>query len=197
MTALREHVLVLNKGWIPITTTTVKRALTLMYIDAARAVCPDSYTVYTFEDWLSSEIDTKEEAAISTVQFTVKVPEIIVLTNYIGIPRTRVLFSRRALARRDGKRCAYCNVICADGDLTIDHVVPVSRGGDTSWQNCVTACKDCNQKKGDRTPHEADMPLRYLPFEPVWAPHNNVPARMRRPSWDKFLKRNKKIKNTK
>lgn len=82
-----------------------------------------------------------------------------------GVPS----LSRRLLFRRDGNVCAYCVRRFADGNLTIEHVVPVSRGGRTTWLNCVSACRACNGAKGDRLPEEAGMTLAYVPFAPSHA----------------------------
>ncbi len=74
--------------------------------------------------------------------------------------------SRRLLFARDRHLCAYCGGVYADGDLSMDHIVPASRGGRDAWSNLVTACRACNQRKADRTPAEARMPLLYLPYAP-------------------------------
>jgi len=106
----------------------------------------------------------------------------------------RVRFNKKNIMARDSYRCQYCGT--SDGLLTIDHVFPRSRrgprypsGGTTSWENCVTACIDCNTRKGNRTPDEADMPLPTKPSAPRWY----LPLLHRRPSvpfyekWQKYL----------
>ena len=74
--------------------------------------------------------------------------------------------SRRLLFARDRHLCAYCGAVCHFGDLSMDHIVPASRGGGDTWNNLVTACRPCNQRKANRTPHEACMPLLYVPYAP-------------------------------
>ena len=74
--------------------------------------------------------------------------------------------SRRLLFAQDRHLCAYCGAVCHFGDLSMDHIVPASRGGGDTWNNLVTACRPCNQRKANRTPHEARMPLLYVPYAP-------------------------------
>ena len=80
--------------------------------------------------------------------------------------RTTVYTDREILYARDRFLCAYCGEEFHEWKLTIDHVMPQSRGGKNIWQNCVTACKTCNHKKADRTPEEAKMKLLYVPYAP-------------------------------
>ena len=186
MQTLSLPILVLNKNWSPIATTTVRRALTLMFADAANAVCPLTYEVFNFESWCEQPAT---DIAVETVRQRIRVPEVVVLYQYGGHPKKLVNFSRKNLCMRDGYRCAYCGNSHKDADLTIDHIVPTSRGGRTEWTNCVLACYSCNQKKADRTPEEAKMPLRTKPARPKWTPHGMVPSDRRPQSWDKFLSR--------
>jgi len=90
-------------------------------------------------------------------------PSIIKLNSYVNIPYKGVVLSRQNIFKRDGNKCVYCNQTY---DLTLDHVLPKSRKGQTSWDNLVTACRTCNSKKGDRTPEEAQMKLPYAPYKP-------------------------------
>lgn len=95
-------------------------------------------------------------------------PTIVRLLRYI-VPKWRYntgpLWSRRGVMTRDNRCCAYCSKAA----FTIDHVVPQSRGGKSTWANTVAACESCNQRKGDRTPAEAGMTLRVTPVAPTWA----------------------------
>jgi hypothetical protein len=75
-------------------------------------------------------------------------------------------FGRARLIRRDRNTCAYCGGLFRDRDLTVDHVLPQSRGGRDGWMACVASCAPCNFRKADRTPEEADMPLLFLPYVP-------------------------------
>lgn len=92
-------------------------------------------------------------------------PAVIRLSHFVKPPRRRIGFSRRSVLRRDGYTCQYCGAVTARP--TLDHVVPRRLGGGTTWTNLVTACRDCNQRKGGRTPEQAAMPLLRRPFAPV------------------------------
>jgi len=78
--------------------------------------------------------------------------------------RNQVGLSKHRLFARDRHVCAYCGAHCGESDLTVEHIVPVSRGGRHDWTNVVTACRSCNTRKGNRLPEEARMPLLYVPY---------------------------------
>lgn len=101
---------------------------------------------------------------IHTVTKSYPWPSVIRLNDYIKVPYKKIILTRRNILKRDGHKCAYCGR--GDLPLTIDHVIPKSKGGDDSWENLVAACLPCNNKKGDRTPEEADMKLRIKPYAP-------------------------------
>jgi 5-methylcytosine-specific restriction endonuclease McrA len=105
-----------------------------------------------------------ERKALRTVSDIYPWPSIIRLSHYINVPYKKVVLTRRNILRRDAYKCAYCGR--ADLPLTIDHIVPKAKGGLDSWENLICACTSCNNKKGDRTPDEAQMPLRIKPFKP-------------------------------
>jgi 5-methylcytosine-specific restriction endonuclease McrA len=101
---------------------------------------------------------------------TYVLPAVLRLPGYRGRYPTNVAMSRRNVLARDGFRCQYCGRLPPNSELTVDHVMPRSRGGATSWENLVAACEACNHRKGDRTPQEAKMPLRTTPTRPLLAP---------------------------
>lgn len=91
-------------------------------------------------------------------------PSVIRLNDYINIPYKKIILTRRNILKRDGHKCAYCGR--ADLPLTIDHIIPKSKGGDDSWENLVAACLPCNNRKGNRTLEESKMTLRIRPYTP-------------------------------
>lgn len=91
-------------------------------------------------------------------------PSIIRLSQFINLPYKKVVLTRKNILRRDSFKCGYCGR--SDLPLTIDHVVPKARGGGDSWENLICACTLCNNRKGDRTPEEANMRLLNRPFKP-------------------------------
>jgi len=183
---LNDAALILNRNWTPIDITTVRDALCMLYADAARAVLPEDYSVHDFDSWASLTV-AHDEPYVRTVRLRLKVPEVILLARYGGLGKMTVSFSRRNLYRRDRYTCQYCGAQPGSEELTIDHVVPRSRGGLASWTNCVLACVSCNSRKGGRTPAEARMRLRKEPVEPQWAPHISIPVWQRKLSWQHFI----------
>jgi 5-methylcytosine-specific restriction endonuclease McrA len=140
------RVLILNASFEPLHVCSVKRAISLLMYEVAERV----------------EDAPKVLRSPSRV-FTV--PSVIRLKRYVKRPpRQRVAFNRRNVFRRDDHTCQYCTQ--RSNDLTLDHVVPRSRGGPTTWENVVACCRRCNAKKRDRTPDEARMTLRRHPTAP-------------------------------
>lgn len=106
-----------------------------------------------------------------------------------GGPR-KVRFSRRNVYVRDGHCCVYCGTRASEAELTLDHVVPRSRGGRTTWDNVVAACRPCNAQKGGRTPTEARLRLRHLPYEPRSLPEQLLAIDLRTApvEWHAFVR---------
>ncbi|MEM1418500.1 MAG: HNH endonuclease, partial [Myxococcota bacterium] len=94
-----------------------------------------------------------------------RVPRLVLLADYNRVPRTPLRLSRRNVFLRDEQTCQYCG---SRSDLTLDHVLPRSRGGASSWENLVACCRECNLSKGQRTPDEAKMNLQRKPVRPTW-----------------------------
>jgi 5-methylcytosine-specific restriction endonuclease McrA len=184
---LDRPVLVLNRNWQPVNVAPVARALVLLWNGSARVIDASvaDYQTYTWEDW--AKIDPKEgDLFIQSTSLRLCVPEVIVLDEYSGLPETAVTFSRRNLFKRDAYTCQYCHRQPGLEELTIDHVLPRSRGGETNWENCVLACVSCNKHKDNRTPREARMKLFKEPKRPNWRPM--YASRTVRPeSWRKFM----------
>lgn len=183
---LDERTLVLNRSWMAVNVTTVRRALTLTYLGCARIVDPVNFDTFDFEQWISLEIGGSARV-IQTVCSAIRVPELIVLQSYDKQPVLRVPFSRRNLFLRDNYRCQYCGVKASSDDLSVDHVFPRSRGGDSTWVNCVLACHGCNVRKGNRTPQEAGMRLLRQPSQPRWPVYISLGYHHRCASWRRFV----------
>lgn len=167
------HVLVLNKSWVAVNVASARRAITLLYQGHARAVHPADYSLYSFADWcdLSADEDSDEDGRfVRTPNLRIRLPEVIILSVFNSFVHRDVPFTRRNIFARDNHQCQYCGKRFAKQDLTVDHVIPRSRGGGDSWDNLVLACVRCNLKKGSRTPEEANMPLIRHPSRPQWLP---------------------------
>lgn len=183
---LDSRTLVLNRSWVAIDTTTVRKALVWMYRGLARAIASDSYETYDFESWTDLAV-AKGDPCIHTVNIQVRVPEIIILALYNEVPRKAVVFSRRNLYKRDHFTCQYCNRQPGSEELTIDHILPRARGGKSTWENCVLACVDCNRRKANRTPVEASMPMKRAPVRPPWTPFISLRLGARKAIWERFV----------
>ena len=166
-------------------TTTVRRAIILMARGAASAVHPSTYEVADWGGWIAR--GPQDAQRLKGVGFLFPVPEVIVLRTYNGFPRIPVRFSRRNVYRRDGYACVYCGRAPNVRELTIDHVVPRSHGGGTTWENCVTACGGCNARKADRSPAKAGMTMRVHPRSPTWPGGLDPSLLASRPSWRRFV----------
>jgi len=167
-----QQVLVLNASYEPLNVTTVRRAHVLVFKGKAEVI---------------EELEQPLRSATGAFPW----PHVIRLVQYVRVPRTlQRKISRRALFARDGWRCMYCGT--SSGRLTLDHVVPRSRGGLSTWDNVVTACIPCNTAKGNRLPHEAQMSLLVAPTKPKWGGVRSLlvssPVPMRA-SWQKLLDR--------
>jgi 5-methylcytosine-specific restriction endonuclease McrA len=182
---LQRPALILNRNWQPVNVATVARALVLLWNEAARVVDPETYQLFTWADW--SRISPRDgDAFIQAVRLRLRVPEVIVLAGYDRLPSAAVSFSRRNVFKRDHWTCQYCGVQPGGGELTIDHVMPRSQGGTSTWDNCVLSCIDCNKRKADRTPQQAKMKLRKAPVRPTWKPlYTRHEVRIE--SWSKFV----------
>jgi 5-methylcytosine-specific restriction endonuclease McrA len=183
--ALTRPTLVLNKGWQPVRVTTAARGLIMLWNGTVKVVDPESYVQYTWEDWAQLRPRDGQDF-IQTVRHPVCIPEVVVLQNYDKIPIQVVTFSRRNLFRRDHFQCQYCGKKPKTSELTIDHVMPRSRGGKSTWDNCVLACIECNTRKGSKTPVEAHMKMAKKPVRPSWTKLFAAPQQQIH-SWSKFI----------
>ncbi len=184
MSVLNSKVLVLNRSYLPVHITSVRRALSLLYQDVAHAVDTE-YRTFDFASWAAlSPLDE----AIGLVNAAIRVPRVILLRSYDRMPRRHVRFSRYNVFLRDQNKCQYCARQLPRSELNLDHVVPRSRGGTSVWENVVCSCHRCNRVKGGRTPAEASMRLLREPFRPQWTPFMAEAYRQRRhAAWTPFL----------
>ena len=182
---LERPTLVLNRNWQPVHVATVARSLTMLWNESAYVVDPDDFQQHTWADW--AQLAPRDgEPFIRTVTFRLRVPEVLTLRRHDRPRQNAVTFSRRNVFKRDHTTGQYCGARPGSEELTIDHVLPRSQGGLTTWENCVLACVACNARKANRTPEQAGMKLRRVPSRPAWKPlyHTN---NIRIASWSRFL----------
>lgn len=141
------HVLVLNQDYQVLSITSVQRAVILVYLQKAELV------------------QAEANRFVRAPSMRTPWPSIVRLKVYVRVPYTRILLTRKNIIKRDSGRCQYCG---SRNQLTIDHVLPKSRGGRDKWDNLVTACVPCNNRKGSKTPEEAGFRLMRKPFRPSY-----------------------------
>jgi 5-methylcytosine-specific restriction endonuclease McrA len=194
--ALNASVLVLNKLYMPIHIVTARRAFTLLCREVAEvlAVEEDRFETYDFESWcelsaLRDEFpDDDHHDYVRTVNFEIRVPKIVRLLVYDRLPERAVKFNRRNIYARDENRCQYCGKRFPTSELSLDHVVPRSRGGGSTWHNLVCCCVACNTRKGGRLPEEAGLKLIRPPFKPRRSPLIRIRVRNEKyKSWRHFV----------
>ncbi len=147
---LDTSVLVLNRVYQPIHVTSVRRAVSLLYQGVARAL-DEQFRLLDFESWAAMAVAVSQEA-IHTPTRAIRVPRVVVLVAHAHLPRHRVRFSRLNVYARDESTCQYCGRRLPRSELNLDHVVPRSRGGSTSWENVVCSCVSCNLREGGEDP---------------------------------------------
>ncbi len=182
---LQRATLVLNRSWLPVQVTTVRRALCMVFRESARIVCPNSLATHSFSSWIETPI-TNPDDTIRSPRTHIAAPEIILLTHYNRVPHHEAPFTRRNLFLRDDYTCQYCGNRRPSNRLSIDHVQPRSRNGSTSWDNCVLACVRCNARKANHTPKEAGLKLLRQPKRPRWTPYLTLQPSQRMESWARF-----------
>ncbi len=193
--ALSSSVLVLNRFYMAVHVINVRRALALLCRELAEVIHVEQgqYANYDFDSWrevseLKAAFKEPHEDWIQSVNFQLQVPRVIRLLFFDRIPRQTIRFNRRNIFARDGNQCQYCGRHFPTSELSLDHVVPRSRGGLASWENIVCACVNCNVKKGGRTPHEAHLRLIRPPTKPKRSPLLTVKlGNPKYESWKTFL----------
>ncbi|MBW7889272.1 MAG: HNH endonuclease [Bacteroidetes bacterium] len=143
---LNSKVLVLNQNYEPLSICNVKKAIILLFLGKAELV------------------ETSNGKMIRSVSMSIPFPSVVRLSVFIRVPYKKIILSRKNILRRDGHRCQYCGR--GDVPLTVDHIMPRSRGGEDTWENLTAACVKCNNRKGNNTPEEAGMPLIRKPMKP-------------------------------
>jgi 5-methylcytosine-specific restriction endonuclease McrA len=194
--ALDASVLVLNKLFMAIHIISVRRAFCLLCKDLAEVVNLEDgqFATYNFATWCDlSEYRTRcfrqvDDDWVCTAHTEIQVPRVIRLLDYDRLPKQTVKFNRRNIFARDNNQCQYCSKKFPTSELSLDHVLPRSQGGASTWENIVCACVACNVKKGGRTPKEAHLHLIRKPEKPKRSPLLNLKmSHSKYQSWRTFL----------
>jgi 5-methylcytosine-specific restriction endonuclease McrA len=194
--ALDASVLVLNKLFMAIHIISVRRAFCLLCKDLAEVVSLEDgqFATYSFESWRevseyrARHFRQENDDWVRTVNSEIQVPRVIRLLAYEKLPKQTVKFNRRNIFARDNNQCQYCGRKFPTGELSLDHVIPRSQGGRSTWENIVCACVSCNVRKGGRTPKQAHLSLIRKPEKPKRSPLLNLKmTHAKYQSWRTFL----------
>ena len=174
---LDSSVLVLNRYYMAMRLIPLRQALLLLYRNTAEVIDRENehYVNYDFSSWcqlsvLQDELGEGQAEWIRLVRQRLLVPRIVRLTRFDRVYYQPLRFNRRNLFARDKQRCQYCARQLTLSQMSLDHVLPRSQGGDTSWENIVCCCVKCNTTKGNRTPKQANMELQQQPQKPTLHP---------------------------
>jgi hypothetical protein len=158
--------LVLNLDYSPIAVCSVQRAFLLIYLRKADMVkANDSFAFHTVSD-------------------TFSMPSVIKLSRYVSVPYKGMVLTRENVFKRDGFKCQYCGTT---KELTLDHLIPKAKGGKSSWNNLVTACKRCNSRKGNYSPEEAGLQLNFRPYRPSYIMYLKFMSGNSLEEWEPYL----------
>ena len=168
MELLSEAVLVLNRTFLPVEVTTARRAFSLL-VGGQAGVLDETFALHDWRHW--QDIPPRADLeTIHTPSRVFRLPRVIVLSHYDRTARHEVKFNRKNIFLRDHNHCQYCGRKCPTRDLSIDHVLPLSRGGKSVWDNVVCACLPCNARKGSRLLALSGLTLIKTPIKPRWHP---------------------------
>lgn len=193
MTDFLHHstVLVLNRNWQAINVNSPMDALSMMYSGAATGLYVkenEFMNPIKWEDWINLPYD-ENYTYVNTVNGKIKIPKVIILSRYNKVPKKRPKFTKRNIWARDGGVCQYTGKKLSPNEGNIDHIVPRSKGGVTSWTNCVLTHNKVNAMKGDKTPQEAGLTLLKEPVAPKDVPTTFFIRNVHNiKEWDLFLK---------
>lgn len=161
-----NSVLVLNQDYSPLTICSVQRAFLLVFLQKAEL------------------LNTVKERSLRSISRSYPFPSVIKIDRYISIPYKGVVLTRHNIFKRDGHKCQYCG---HNKKLTIDHLIPRSKGGKSSWTNLVTACQSCNAKKGDYSLEKVGLKLQNIPIKPSYISFLRMSHGGIRDDWKPYL----------
>jgi 5-methylcytosine-specific restriction endonuclease McrA len=191
----KSSVLVLNRNWQAVGIKTPAEAFCMIVGGNATPLHiqgDDVLEKLTWDEWKNLPVQ-EGEAHVKTAHGPIRVPTVIVAARYDKVPQHRPKFSSKSIWKRDGGRCQYTGQLLKPDEGNIDHIIPVSKGGSTSWENCVLSHRKVNAKKGNKLPHEAGLKLLRMPFKPRPVPVTLVLQELAHedknisPDWKKFL----------
>jgi hypothetical protein len=187
----KRYTLILNRHYQPLAVEGVKKTLGYFVCDEGKALDLETYELLSFADWIKKHKIEDHNVTIRSEKLWVLIPEILVLNtnNQKTSTKTRIALSKRKVFERDQNRCGYCGTHLTGSMKTIDHVIPISRGGPKhDYGNVVACCFPCNSQKGNRTPEEMGWTLAHKLTNPEANLLYHVPRAKWLESWKPFLK---------
>lgn len=189
--ALSHDVLVLNRNWAALRVITAAEALADLFVGRVEAV-DENYRAYNFTSWhelskYAHQFDPEDKRFVKTVTSAVLVPSVVRLLRFDRIRRRSVRLSRKNVYLRDNYTCQYTGRKLPASRLNLDHVIPASRGGKTTWENLVCCCVEVNMIKGNKTPREAGLKLIRQPKRPDPTELLFRSNRFRHDTWKHFV----------
>jgi len=189
---LNTQALVLNKGWAAIQLKTVRRVLKDAIAGKVAFIDPKDWQLYTFEEWSKLPVAAGDDYIRAGRDkngelHKIRCPGIARDYDYSKVPRHEVRMTRKNLYLRDNGLCQYCGVSLRFSEATVDHVVPKSKGGGSTWDNQVTCCLRCNSKKADSTMEAVGYKLRKRPTKPEWFTLQSRAHGPPKAGWEKFF----------
>ena len=193
---LGQPVLVLNRLWQAVNVVGAQRAFILLARGHANVVhhdhSQDDFLVFPMMDWIDfsrANPPVSDLEAVHTVNRTIRLPRVILLTLFDRMPCKELKLTRNNVFERDKNRCQYCGTVFRREELNLDHVIPRHYGGRTTWENVVCSCIRCNTRKANRLPHEANMRLIRKATKPKWRPIISLALgrQEHHPEWRHFL----------
>ena len=195
-----NKVLILNKFYFPIGVETIEKTFSNIFsgsvfpLDIEYEVSDDGVVnfekVETFtavkstKEWLNLEIRAYDEY-IQTIKGPVRIPQVVICANYDKIVYNKIQFpTKHNVFKRDNYTCVYSGRKLSKDEISIDHVIPRSKGGQDTWENLVTCCKKINIQKGNKLLHETPLKLKYKPYKPK----NGMTFDLYKEEWSSFLK---------
>ena len=161
--------LAINSNFIPIRIINKYEAICKVFIGNATAITfeENNFIELNFNQWIKKEIWPDDQEFIYSTSIKLAIPRVIRYLHYSKIPKTTVRLSRKTIFARDENICYICGKEFSDRHLSIDHIIPISRGGTNTWKNMITCCLECNWKKGDKLLHELGIKPKFQAKEPV------------------------------
>jgi 5-methylcytosine-specific restriction endonuclease McrA len=161
--------LALNKNFIPIRIINKYEAICKVFVGNATAITFDkdgNYIELNFYEWAGRQTWPENQEFISSATMKLAVPRVIRYMNYGKIPKTTLKLTRKNIYTRDNHTCYICGEKFSEKDLSIDHIIPISREGKNTWENLITCCLNCNWKKGNQLLHEMGIKPKFTAHKP-------------------------------